>query len=149
MRKRELQGGMTTVEFAIVGMTLMMVLFGAIEIGRFIFTVNMLQEGARRAARVAAVCTVGDRQAVAEKVNFADLPGFNTSLVHVEYLDENDGPAGSFDDIRFVRVRVVGYTMPLAIPLLNLAFEAPEFSSTLPRESLGVLGSRSEAVPPC
>src|SRR5512137_2748722 len=107
MRKRGLQKGLTTVEFAVVGLVFMMVLFAAIEAGRVIFTLNMLQEGARRAARVAAVCAVEDQLTVAEKALFADLPGLATSHVHVEYLDESSNPTATFDDIRFVRVRIV------------------------------------------
>jgi hypothetical protein len=37
--------------------------------------------------------------------------------------------------------------MPIAIPLINPTFQAPEFSSTLPRESLGVV--KSGAAPGC
>ena len=57
---RRTQGGLTTVEFAIVGLVLLTTLFAIIEFGRIVFTYNVLQEGARRAARVAAVCAVND-----------------------------------------------------------------------------------------
>ena len=60
------------------------------------------------------------------------------SNVHVEYLNESGTPTGTFDDIRYVRVRIVNYSLPIAIPFINPTFNAPEFSSTLPRESLGV-----------
>ena len=137
MRTRVRQRGTTTVEFAIVGAVVMLVLFAVIELGRIIFTLNMLQEGARRAARVAAVCAVRD-SAIADKALFANLPGLAPSNVHVEYLNESGTPTGTFDDIRYVRVRIVNYSFPIAIPLINPTFAAPEFSSTLPRESLGV-----------
>lgn len=146
MRWRARQRGTTTVEFAIVGAVLMLVLFTVIEFGRIIFTLNVLQEAARRGARVAAVCAVGDA-GVANAAVFTDLRGFTTANVAVEYLDESGAPTGSFDAIRYVRVRIVDYSMQLAIPFINPAFDAPEFSSTLPRESLGI--PKSGAPPAC
>jgi Flp pilus assembly protein TadG len=137
MNTRLRQRGTTTVEFAIVGLLVITLLFAIIEFGRILFTLNMLQEGARRAARVAAVCAVSD-SAIADKALFANLPGLTTSNVHVEYLNASGTPTVTFDDIRYVRVRIVNYSFPIAIPFINPTFAAPEFSSTLPRESLGV-----------
>jgi len=137
MDARSRQLGTTTVEFAIVGLLVITLLFAIIEFGRILFTLNMLQEGARRAARVAAVCAVGN-PAVANAAVFTDLPGFSTANVVVEYLDQNGTPTGNFSSIRYVRVRIVNYSLPIAIPFINPTFNAPEFSSTLPRESLGV-----------
>lgn len=137
MDARSRQLGTTTVEFALVGLLVIMLLFAVLEFGRVVFTLNMLQEGARRAARVAAVCAVGD-PAVANAAVFTDLPGFSTSNVVVEYLNQNGAPTGNFSSIRYVRVRIVNYSFPIAIPLITPTFDAPEFSSTLPRESLGI-----------
>jgi Flp pilus assembly protein TadG len=137
MDARSRQLGTTTVEFALVGLLVIMLLFAVLEFGRVVFTLNMLQEGARRAARVAAVCAVGD-PAVANAAVFADLPGFSTSNVVVEYLNQNGAPTGNFSSIRYVRVRIVNYSFPIAIPLITPTLDAPEFSSTLPRESLGI-----------
>ncbi len=57
---RRAQTGVTTVEFAIVGALLMIVVFAIIEFGRALYVMNMLTEAARRGARMAAVCPVGD-----------------------------------------------------------------------------------------
>lgn len=146
MSKRAAQRGLTTVEFAIVGLVFFVILFAVIEFGRIIYTMNILQEGARRAARVAAVCAVND-PAIANRAVFADLPGLTTANVIVEYLNQAGGTAANFGDIRYVRVSIRGYSMPIAIPLINPTFDAPEFSSTLPRESLGVV--KSGAAPDC
>jgi len=146
MKSRTRQRGTTTVEFAIVGLVLMMVLFAAIEFGRIIFTLNVLQEAARRGARVAAICAVND-PGVADAAVFTDLRDFTTANVAVEYLDENGAPTGSFDAIHYVRARVVDYPISLNIPLFHVTFDAPEFSSTLPRESLGI--PKSGAPPAC
>jgi len=145
------QRGTTTVEFAIVGAVLLTVIFAAIEFGRIVFTLNMLQEGARRAARVAAVCAVGN-PAVADAAVFMTLPGLTTSNVAVEYLDQGGAPlanpaGANYSLIHYVRVRIVNYSFPIAIPFINPTFVAPEFSSTLPRESLGV--PKFGAAPAC
>ena len=54
------QKGMYTVEFAIVGAALFMIVFGAIEVARAMFAYNTIAEATRRGARVAAVCSAGN-----------------------------------------------------------------------------------------
>jgi Flp pilus assembly protein TadG len=136
------QQGTTTVEFAIVGMVALALLFVIVEFGRILFTLNVLNESARRAARVAAVCAIGNG-AIADAATFVNLPNLTTSNVVTEYLAANGAvlanPSGAnYPLISYVRVRIVGYTFPVAIPLLATVFTAPQISSTLPRESLGV-----------
>jgi Flp pilus assembly protein TadG len=136
------QRGTTTVEFAIVGMVALALLFVIVEFGRILFTLNVLDESARRAARVAAVCAVGNG-AIADAAKFVSLPNFTASNVVTEYLDDagavlGDPSGADYGQITYVRVRIVGYSFPVAIPLLATAFTAPQISSTLPRESLGV-----------
>ncbi len=145
------QRGTTTVEFAIVGLVFLVLLFAVIEFGRILFTLNMLEEGARRGARVAAVCPIGDA-AILDAAAFVVLPGFSDANVFPEYLDENGATLGDpavadYTDIRFVRVRIANVAFPVAIPFVTPTFDAPEFSSTLPRESLGV--PSFEAVAAC
>jgi hypothetical protein len=149
MRKRASQRGLTTVEFAICGAVMLILMFGVIEFGRIIFTLNVLEEGARRAARVAAVCQVSNA-AITNAARFVSLPGASPSVA-AEYLNLDGAvignPAGNYGQIRYVRVRVFGYQMPLALPFLNATFSAPEFSSTLPSESLGI--PNFGAIPAC
>lgn len=136
------QRGTTTVEFAIVGAVALALIFTVIEFGRILFTLNVLDEGVRRATRIAAVCAVGDA-AIADAAVFVSLPRLTTTNVVTEYLDDGGAalgdPAGAdYPLIKFVRVRIVNYAFPVAIPFMATTFAAPEFSSTLPRESLGV-----------
>jgi len=140
--RRYRQRGLTTVEFAIIGVLVVTLLFAIIEFSRIVFTLNMLQEGARRAARVAAVCSVGDA-AIANAAVFINLPGLSTSNVAVEYLGQDgavlaNAAGANYSQIRYVRVRIHDYSMAIAIPFVAPTFDAPEYSSTLPRESLGV-----------
>jgi hypothetical protein len=136
------QRGTTTVEFAIVGLLLFTLLFAIIEFGRILFSLNVLDESARRGARVAAVCAVNDA-AITDAATFVGLPNLTAANVVTQYLDENGAPLGDpagadLAAIAFVRVRIVNYSFPVAIPLIATVFAAPEISSTLPRESLGV-----------
>jgi len=149
------QKGTTTVEFAIAGVALFLVLFGAVEMGRMMFARSLLEEGVRRGARLAAVCPLND-PAIATSAAFNTtggqtmLPGLTGSNMRVDYLDGAGAvlgnPAGAYAQIQYVRVTVQNYTMPLMIPFMSLVFQANGLSSTLPRESLGVSPG---AVTPC
>jgi len=130
--------GMVLVEFAIVGAALMMVIFGCLEFGRATYSLAALNEGTRRAARLAAVCPVND-PVIVPAVNFMGINGFNASNVTVTYLDANGaslgaGPAAS--SVYYVRVSVAG-AIPLAIPFLSETL-SPTYTVTLPAESLGI-----------
>lgn len=136
------QKGTTTVEFAVVGMLTLVLLFAVVEFGRILFSLNVLDESARRAARVAAVCPVGDA-AIGDAATFVSLPNLSPTNVVIQYLNGNGlplaDPAGAeYPLIQYVRVRIVNYSFPVALPLIATVFTAPEISSTLPRESLGV-----------
>ena len=132
--------GMVMVEFAIVGAALMMVIFGCLEFGRATYSLAALNEGTRRAARLAAVCPIND-PAIVPAVNFLGISGFNASNVSVNYLDASGASLGagpSASSVYYVRVSVVGYTVPLSIPFVNPTLIAPPFTVTLPAESLGL-----------
>jgi hypothetical protein len=136
------QLGTTTVEFAIVGALALTLIFAVIEFGRILYSLNVLDESARRAARVAAVCAVGDA-AIAQAATFVTLPNLSVANVVTQYLDDAGSalgdPAGDdYPSIRFVRVSIVDYEFPIAIPFIATLFSASDVSSTLPRESLGV-----------
>lgn len=144
MRKRE--RGFASVEFAIVGLVLLICILGVMELGRLLFTFSVLNESTRRGARVAAVCPIND-PAIRASAAFADLPGFTIANVAVAYLDQNGGtignPGGSFSNIRYVQVQVTGYTHPLLIPFVTASITSPAFRAVLPRESLGVVNGVS------
>lgn len=145
---RRAHAGVTTVEFAIIGTLLMIVVFGIIEMGRALYVVNVLTEAARRGARMAAVCPVGDPKPA--KVAVFDtgsgtssvVSGLTESNVQVQYLDGSNNvlanPATSFGNIRYVRVSITGFTMSLFIPVIAPTLNLSGFAATLPRESLGV-----------
>jgi Flp pilus assembly protein TadG len=132
--------GAYMVEFAIVGLLLMMLLFGCLEFGLATFSMAALNEGTRRAARLAAVCPLND-PAIASAVNFMGVYGFDPATnVLVNYLDANGATLGTptAGAVIYVKVSVQNYTIPLAIPGLSQSITSPSFAVTLPAESLGV-----------
>jgi len=141
--------GLVTVEFAIVGAVLMMVIFGCIEFGRATYSFAALNEGTRRAARLAAVCPIND-PVILPAVNFLGVSGLSTS--NVQYLDANGASLGATptsSDVYYVQVNVFT-SLPLAIPFLS-AVLSPSFTVTLPAESLGITiaADGSGVVTPC
>lgn len=152
--------GVATVEFAIVGGVLLMVIFGCLEFGRATYTLAVLNEGTQRAARLAAVCPIQD-PVIAPAVAFGQIAGFNNTItcssggnVNLQYLDITGTPLAcvpaSTSLVYYVRVGVTGYNIPLFIPGLNLTIASPPYTVTLPAESLGVTISGTNVVStPC
>lgn len=153
------QSGVALVEFAIVGAFAIMMIFAVLEIARLVFVANALTEATRRGARMAAVCPIND-PAIAQVATFnAPGAGNTSSVVYqldttdfvLEYLDRGGAvigdPVGNFNLIRYIQVRVVDFQHELLIPFLQATFTMPEFTTTLPRESLGV--PRDGAITPC
>jgi Flp pilus assembly protein TadG len=151
------QRGTTTVEFAIVGLMLMILTFAVIEFGRALFVMNALTEGTRRGARMATVCPVGDPKPASVAVfgngagNSTFVSGLTTANVLVQYLDSSGAaianPAGNFSSIRYVKVSIVGFSQSILIPTLTTSIPMNGFATTLPRESLGI--PRAGVVTPC
>jgi Flp pilus assembly protein TadG len=147
---RRLQGGTTTVEFAIIGIVAMVVLFSLLEFSRLVFELNALNEATRRGARMAAVCPVNDPAITQVAIFNAPgsggaspvITGLTASNVAVDYLNQTGGvigsPAANFLQIRYVRVRMTNLQHTLLIPLFNLTLALPAYPTTLPRESLGI-----------
>lgn len=154
---RREQRGLATVEFAIVGAVFFIVLFGVIEFGRALFVANALSESTRRGARVAAICPVGDpRPAQVAIIAGPDgrsriAPNLTTANVVVAYLNQAGAPlanpGGNFAAIRYVQVRVTGYTQQMLIPFATADFLMPAFTATLPIESLGYSPTQQAFLP--
>jgi len=157
------QKGLSTVEFALVANVVLILLFAVFEIGRAYFIYSALDEVTRRGARIAAVCPVSD-PAISQLAVFNNsgdgsastlITGLTPGHVVVEYLDQNNAVVGNpgdpngFIQIRYVRVRVVGFQHQLQVPIISgiTNFFMPEFSTVLPRESLGI--PREGNITPC
>lgn len=145
------QAGVTTVEFAVVGAVLLLAIFAVIEFGRLLWTWESLAEATRRGTRVAAVCPV-DHAAIANVTVFNDpadggpstiLADLTTDHVSVLYLDRDGNvvadPMNNWCQIEYVRVRIIDYVHNFVVPLVGSFLNAPEFETTLPAESLGLV----------
>jgi hypothetical protein len=138
MLNRYRQRGLSAVEFAIVGSVLAILMLAILQFGRVVYTMNVMQEGARRAARVAAVSPMNaDVSGVAL---FTTPPDPAKTTVTTEYWTEGfAGKTGAFDQVRYVRVIVSTQGFNAGIPWVSGAFQPPPVSATVPRESLGVV----------
>ncbi|WP_261842025.1 TadE/TadG family type IV pilus assembly protein [Aliamphritea ceti] len=143
------QKGLVTVEFAIIGSVFIIILFAIIEMGRFLYTWNILDEVTRRASRLAAVCPMSQVNDVRENAAL-DAPGMaslNGTHVSIEYLNSNQVTTAILEEVRYVRSSIQGYQYQLLIPLLPLPpFNASAFTTTLPSESLGITAPGSWSV---
>lgn len=156
---RKRVSGVYVVEFAILGLLLFVLLFGVLEVGRLLFTVNTLNESVRRGARLAAVCQIQDpvilRRAVFAEVGKATssiIGNLDTADLVLSYLDANGAPVKSpdstgFGSIRFVEVSIRGFQFNLLIPVVGRGITLQLFRSVLPRESLGSYPEGTESTP--
>jgi hypothetical protein len=162
---RRQQSGLAAVEFAIVGALAITLIFAVLEIARAFFVANALTEATRRGARMAVVCPVND-PAIAQVATFNApgagnespiVNGLDTGDIVMRYLDQ-DGeeiedpshdstPPAGFLRIRYVQVSVVNFEHQLVIPFASVTFTMPEFTTTLPRESLGIPRSGTAPTP--
>ncbi|MBY7730628.1 pilus assembly protein [Vibrio splendidus] len=147
--------GLAIIEFSLVSSLIFLLLFLILALGAYIFSLQMVSEATRKAARLATVCSVLDRDNIAGMVvNDIPLVGFTNANLEVAYLDASGSEITSgyetnpgFGTIKFVRSRATGYGIQL---ISNLSFlgdngflAAPAFETILPAESLGVV--RAEA----
>ncbi|ATE79110.1 MULTISPECIES: TadE/TadG family type IV pilus assembly protein [Pseudomonas] len=161
---RKRMRGTYVVEFAIIGMLVFTLLFGVLEMGRLYFTVNALDEAARRGARLAAVCNISDpvvlRRAIFNAATDAGTSQLITSLattnLTLTYLDVNGAVVASpgdlvsatgFRAIRYVQLSLQGFVFNLFIPGFGVPITLPAFKATLPRESLGRHSDSGEITP--
>ena len=154
MKSTDKQSGLSTVEFALVALVLFLLIFGVIEIARAFFVTSLLDEATRRGARMAVVCPINDPEIFQTAAfNNTLIPDLDAGDITVEYLDTAGAIVGNpadptgFRQIRYVRVRVVGYQHQMFIPLVSALFFMPEYATVLPRESLGI--PRQGAIVPC
>ncbi len=133
------QRGIYAVEFAIVGGFFLFLLFAIIEVGRMMFTYNVLHEASRRAARIAVVCQVDDtdisNMALFYGANL--IPNLTPANLSISYLDETGNTATGID-IVLVKASISNYQHQFLVPGIARVINSPTFTTFLPRESLGV-----------
>ena len=128
------QRGTMAVEFGLGALLLCMALFGAVEVGRLLWTWNAAAEATRLGARLAAVCNQDDaaiKQRMRER-----LPALTDAYITLEYLNPGGVGACTAASCRLVRVSLQGYQHALLVPLPAslAAIPIPPFTTTVPRE---------------
>ena len=105
---------LTTVEFTIIGFASFLVVLGLAEMGRLLWVWD-------------------SREA-------SDIPdGLSTGQVSVSYLHENGGARGNWCEIDYVCVRSRSYAHNFIVTLVGSFLNAPDFVTTLPAESPGLV----------
>ncbi|QQX82307.1 pilus assembly protein [Shewanella sp. KX20019] len=135
--------GVYAIEFSIVASAFFLVLFSAIEVGRLLYTYNVLHEATRRAARIAVVCQLSTDIRTLALFNGANLvPNLTNSNLSISYHQLNGSVIEDLVNdrglIRLVRAEITNYKHQFLVPGLSKTLNSPTFSATLPRESLGV-----------
>jgi hypothetical protein len=133
------------VEFSIVAAVVFIVLFAVMEVGRLLYNWSMLNESSRQAARLAAVCSPAEKEAVAQNVvdrlNIA-IFGFDSNNISIRYLTDGmvdvADPENNLNSVNYVQASIINYRFQPVLPLpSNLAILSPDFTTTLRAESLG------------
>ena len=146
MRIRRNQQGTTVVEFAVVGLVLFTVLFALIDFSRLFWDMAALDEATRRGARVAAVCPINDPEITQVALFNGLVPTLGAGNISLQYLDEDGNvvaaPGGAgYGSIRYVRVSIQNFQLQTFIPGLTGLLPVPAFTTTIPSESLGRVGT--------
>lgn len=162
MINKHKQKGAETVEFAMIALLFFAFLFAIIEFSRALFVWNALTEATRRGARMAVICPFGSPRP-AQVALFGDykgalvetspiIAGLKPHMVNVSYFkDDGITPTADQTLIKFAQVSIKDYTHTLIIPLgWGGTIGAPEFKTTLPTESLGVVPTYpgEDLIPP-
>lgn len=142
---RRHQKGLATVEFAVAGTAVLIVLFSCLEISRALYVWNTLGEATRRAARLGAVCPPNHASVLAAALlndpggstDSGIIKNLSTANVSVTYTDANGDTTATLSDMAYVTVSITGFQHTLMIPFITQTLTVPPFSTTVPRESLG------------
>lgn len=157
--RRSSERGQTLVEFALVVMIFLVVMFGLVEFARALWTWNTIVQATRAGARFAVVeiPNLANDDAIKNYVVYLNsagtgdpvLPGLTTSNVTVSFrkIDLGSGayvpppnngagqPNKYLADV--VQVGITGYNFNFVVPIIGTSITLPAFTTTLSLEGLG------------
>lgn len=139
-RRRE-QRGAAAVEFALVFAIFCMLLMGAIEMGRLLWTWNAAVEATRRGARLAAVCDINDPEI---KTRIQEmLPSLTTANITIRYLSPGMAPnTCTTATCQSIEVSLTGFSFTPIIPFVSMgSLTLPPFVTTQRREWMESTGN--------
>ncbi|MGP8307462.1 TadE/TadG family type IV pilus assembly protein [Vibrio sp. YIC-376] len=159
------QKGVTQVEFVLIALAVLLVIFSIIEFALYFYSIQMANELTRRAARLATVCYIADKNEIPKLSSLEGLypPGFSDGDLTISYLDKDGKDVDvsdfmklpplsaevlnpTFAKIRFVKAEA-DYTFKFLVLalLIDAVGASPKFQTILPAESLGILRPESES----
>ncbi len=126
------------VEFAVVTLWLVFIIFALIEMGRLFYTWNSAVAAVHRGARTAAIAEVGDKARIVHDMHIV-FPGLKDENVLVQYsVDGSTWGSDCGEELcEYVRVTFQGYTFQPLIFFLPANIAMPAFSATSVAEALG------------
>jgi hypothetical protein len=138
------QAGVVLLELAVSAVLFLGLVFGIIEFGRFMLTLNMASEATRIGARLAAVCTTGPADVAGQSLvrdrmrSWAESGGyFVPAAQQATWLVFDYQPAGcSAATCTSVEARISGFEANLLIPIKPLKITVPRLPARVLRESL-------------
>jgi len=138
--------GSAVVEFAIGAAVFLTATFGVLEFSRLLWTHNALSDAARRAARYAVNHASTDETAVKNVAVYGNPEGEGNALVtglqpeNVTVAYTNSPVTGIFGyPGGSVAVGIDNYQFRFVVPFLTRTLTLPDYTTTLPAESSGMI----------
>jgi Flp pilus assembly protein TadG len=131
--------GAAMIEFALVCLLALMLVFLVIEVGRLLLVWHSGAHAAREGARLAAMCepNASNEAAVKQRVADASLGAYTVSMVTVDYDDPVDltDPCTA-ETCKAVRVTVSELPFRSVMPFVPVSVTLPPVVATLRREAM-------------
>ena len=123
------QKGVTQVEFSIIAVSVLIVIFVILEFAAYFYSTQMVNEVTRRAARLATVCYVADRDDIPSMPAVTNIypSGFSANNLEITYLDQSGNTVdvsgflstpmadsatldATLTQIKYVKARAINYS---------------------------------------
>ncbi|OBT06581.1 hypothetical protein A9264_08385 [Vibrio sp. UCD-FRSSP16_10] len=145
--------GLSIIEFTMVSTVLLMAIFAVFELARFVFSLQMLNEVTRTAARLATVCSVTEAKTSGipslSTIQSIAPSGYEPEMLKIDYLNGSGVVVYSgsgtitndeFLEIKFVRAKIedFSYAFSLLVNVFGSNTSVSDFETILPSESLGI-----------
>ncbi|MFW8631298.1 TadE/TadG family type IV pilus assembly protein [Vibrio natriegens] len=106
------QKGVTQVEFTLIALAVLLVIFAIIEFALYFYSIQMANEITRRAARLATVCYISDGDDIPDYPALKSLypPGFSSENLKISYLKVEEDAAGIINIVALTDTEVAAFS---------------------------------------
>ncbi len=106
------QKGVTQVEFTLIALAVLLVIFAIIEFALYFYSIQMANEITRRAARLATVCYISDRDDIPDLPALKSLypPGFSSENLKTSYIKVEEDSDGSLQVVALTDSEVAAFS---------------------------------------